>query len=66
MKFISTIYMDNVDKKEWKKIFDSIKKEKKSNIDAEEVKSTSSSSSFKVNCSDDKFMKQMKNFLQTQ
>lgn len=49
--------MDNVDRKEWKKIFDSIKKEKKNNIDIEDVKSTSSSSSFKVNCSEDKCMK---------
>lgn len=64
MKLNSTIYMDNIDKKEWKKIFDAIKKEKKVKSESDEAKSISSSSSFKMNCNEDKFMKQMKNFLQ--
>ncbi|CAD8050288.1 unnamed protein product [Paramecium primaurelia] len=66
MKIHSTVYMENMDKKEWKKIFDKIKQEKMQNKDFLKTKSISSNSSFDINCNDEKFLKQMKVFLQNQ
>ncbi|CAD8141623.1 unnamed protein product [Paramecium octaurelia] len=66
MKIHSTIYMENVDKKEWKKIFDKIKQEKDQKKDILKTSSISSNSSFEMNCNDEKFLKQMKVFLQNQ
>ncbi|CAD8048132.1 unnamed protein product [Paramecium sonneborni] len=66
MKLHSTVYMDNVDKKEWKKLFDKIKQEKIKNQDFIKTQSISSNTSFEMNCNDEKFLKQMKIFLQNQ
>ncbi|CAD8136312.1 unnamed protein product [Paramecium pentaurelia] len=66
MKIHSTVYMENVDRKEWKKIFDKIKQEKMNNQDFLNNQSISSNSSFEINCNDEKFLKQMKVFLQNQ
>ncbi|CAK56043.1 unnamed protein product (macronuclear) [Paramecium tetraurelia] len=66
MKIHSTVYMENADKKEWKKIFDKIKQEKMQNQEFLKNQSISSNSSFEMNCIDEKFLKQMKVFLQNQ
>ncbi|CAD8072676.1 unnamed protein product [Paramecium sonneborni] len=66
MKFTLTIFMDNVDKREWKQIFESIKEEKKECKDFRSSKSQSSNISFQLNQNDENFMKQMKIFLQKQ
>ncbi|CAK90912.1 unnamed protein product (macronuclear) [Paramecium tetraurelia] len=66
MKIHSTVYMENADKKEWKKIFDKIKQEKNQKKDVLKTQSISSNSSFEINCNDEKFLKQMKVFLQNQ
>ncbi|CAD8066043.1 unnamed protein product [Paramecium sonneborni] len=66
MKFTSTIFMDNVDRTEWKQIFESIEEQKKELKDFRRSKSKSSNISFQLNQNDENFMRQMKNFLQKQ
>ncbi|CAD8149607.1 unnamed protein product [Paramecium octaurelia] len=66
MKFASTIFMDNVDKIEWKNILENIKEEKKELKEPGSSQSQSSNISFQLNCEDEQFTRQMKNFLQKQ
>ncbi|CAK64280.1 unnamed protein product (macronuclear) [Paramecium tetraurelia] len=66
MKFASTIFMDNVDKIEWKNIIQNIKEEKKEQKEPGSSQSQSSNISFQLNCEDEQFRRQMKNFLQKQ